>query len=156
MKGCTWCHWYPICPRLLDGQTPGWAIPSRELTKEDLRTHDPSWGNATEEKKNHPFMTKQWLGGWTCFKSYADSTECIYRELIALLLEAMGFAYSEDNAYLSSPHVKDIAHHSPVKLVLLHQESRCICYQYFSQDWRKNNHLVMTQQRLIGWTDFYK
>ena len=68
----------------------------------------------------------------------------------------MGFAYSKDNADLSSTHVKDIAHHSPVKLVLPHQESRCICYQYFSHDWRKNNHLVMTQQRLIGWTDFYK
>ena len=28
-------------------------------------------------KKNHPFMTKQWPAGWTYFKSYADSTECI-------------------------------------------------------------------------------
>ena len=30
--------------------------------------------------------------------SYADSTECIERELIDLMLGAMGFAYNEDNA----------------------------------------------------------
>ena len=75
--------------------------------------------------------------------SYANSTECIERELVALLLEAMR-QYNKDNADLSSTHVKNIAHHSPVKLVLSHQESRCICYQYLSHDWRKNNHLVMT------------
>ena len=47
-------------------------------------------------------------------------------------------------------------HHSPVKLVLSHQESRCICYQYFSNEQveKKNNHLVLTQQRPTGWTDF--
>ena len=48
--------------------------------------------------------------------SYADSTECTERALIALLLEAMGFAYNEENAGLSSTHVKDFAHHSPVNL----------------------------------------
>ena len=37
-------------------------------------------------------------------------------------------------------------HHSTMKLVLSHQENKCICYQYFSDGWRKNNHLVMTQQ----------
>ena len=68
---------------------------------------------------------------------YADSTECIERELIALLLCWMLWALftKKYNADLSSAHVKDIAHHSPVKLVLFHQESRCICYQYFSHDW---------------------
>ena len=51
-------------------------------------------------------MTKQLPAGWTCFKkSYADSTECIERELITLLQEAMGFVYNEDNADLSSAHV---------------------------------------------------
>ena len=44
----------------------------------------------------------------------------------------MGFVYNEDIADLSSAHVKDIANHSPVKLVLSHQESRCIYYPYFS------------------------
>ena len=47
------------------------------------------------------------------------------------LLEAMGFAYIKDNADESSTHVKKIAHNSPVKLVLSHQESKCICYQCF-------------------------
>ena len=46
----------------------------------------------------------------------------------------MDFAYIKDNADLSSTHVKDIAHHSPVRHVLPHQDSRCICYQYFLQD----------------------
>ena len=41
--------------------------------------------------------------------SYRDSTECIERELIALLLEAMAFAYNEDNADLCPTDVKDIA-----------------------------------------------
>ena len=71
------------------------------------------------------------MTGWlNLFKklSYADSTECIEREFIAVLLEAMGFAYNKDNADSSYTHVKGIAHHSPVKLVLSHQESRCICY----------------------------
>ena len=86
--------------------------------------------------------------------SYADPTECIKRELIVLLLEAMGFAYSEDNADLGSTHVNGSVHHSPDKLVLSHQESRYICYQYFTHDWRKNNHLVMTQQRPTGWSAF--
>ena len=67
--------------------------------------------------------------------SYADSTECIEKELIALLLEVMAFAYNNDNADLSSTHVRNIAHHSPVKLVLSHQESWFI-YQNFSHDWR--------------------
>ena len=87
--------------------------------------------------------------------SHADSTECIERKLIALLLDAMDFAYNKDNADLCSTHIKDIAHHFPVKLVLSHQESRCF-YQYFSHDRRQNNHLVMTQQRPGGWTDFYQ
>ena len=65
-------------------------------------------------------------------QSYADSTEYIERKLTTLLLEAMGFVYNEDNADLSSAHVKDITNQSPVKLVLSHQESRCICYPYFS------------------------
>ena len=86
--------------------------------------------------------------------SYADSTECIKRELIALLLEAMGFACNEDNADLSYAHVKGIAYHSPIKFVLSHQESRCICYRYFTHDWGKNNHFVMIQQRPTGWSDF--
>ena len=37
--------------------------------------------------------------------SYADSTECIGTELMALLLEAMGFACNEDNADLSCTNV---------------------------------------------------
>ena len=44
-------------------------------------------------KKNHPFMTNKLPTGWT-FEitiSYADSTERIETELIALLLEAIGF-----------------------------------------------------------------
>ena len=41
--------------------------------------------------------------------SYADSTECIERELIYLKLGAMGFAYNEENADLSSTHIRDIA-----------------------------------------------
>ena len=40
----------------------------------------------------------------------------------------MVFVYNEDNADLSTAHVKDIANHSPVKLVLSHRESRCISY----------------------------
>ena len=81
-------------------------------------------------RRTTPFMTK-YLPAWlTCLTkiSYANSTEYIERELIALLLEAMGFVYNDDIADLSSTRVKDIAHHSPVKLVLSHQESRCICY----------------------------
>ena len=62
--------------------------------------------------------------------SYADSTECIERDLIALLLEAMGFVYNEEIADLNSDRVKDIAHQSPIKRVLSHQESRCISYPY--------------------------
>ena len=77
--------------------------------------------------------------------SYADSTECIERKLITLLLEAVGFACNEDNADLSYTHVKGIAHHSSVKFVLSHQESRCIYYQYFTHVWRKNNNFVMLQ-----------
>ena len=67
----------------------------------------------------------------------------------------MGFAYSEDNADLSSTHVKDIVHHSPVRFVLSHQGSRCICYLYFSHDWRKNDHLIMTQQRLSDMLNWF-
>ena len=37
--------------------------------------------------------------------SCADPTECIERDLKALLLEAMGFAHNEDNRDLSSTHV---------------------------------------------------
>ena len=88
--------------------------------------------------------------------SYAGSTECTEIELIALLLEAMGFACNEDNADLSHTHVKCIAHHSPVKLNLSHQESRCICYQYFTHDWKRENHFVMIQQRPTSWRDFWK
>ena len=39
----------------------------------------------------------------------------------------MGFAYNEENADLCSTDVKDIANHNTVKLVLYHQENRCIC-----------------------------
>ena len=43
-------------------------------------------------KENHPFMTKKLPAGRTCLKmSYADWTEWIEREWIALLLKAMGF-----------------------------------------------------------------
>ena len=76
-------------------------------------------------KKNHTFMIKQLPAGRTCLTkiSYADPPECVEREFIYLLLEAIGFVYNDDNDDLSSTHVKDIAHHSPVKLVLSHQES---------------------------------
>ena len=35
----------------------------------------------------------------------------------------MGFSYNEDNAHLSSTHVKDIAHHSTMKLGLSYQNA---------------------------------
>ena len=38
--------------------------------------------------------------------SYVDSKECIERELIALLQDAMYFAYNKDNTDLSSTHIK--------------------------------------------------
>ena len=137
------CHWCKsICRHQYNGT---WSVPPREqMFSLSVFLH-------TFRKKNHPFMTKQWPADWICFKkSYADSTECIERELIALLLEAMDFACIEDNADLSSTHVMD----GRVKIVLPHQESRCICYQYCSRDWRKNNHLIMTQQRPTGCADF--
>ena len=118
------CHWCKIiCLRQYNGTC---SVPPREqMYSLSVFLHD--W-----RKKNHPFMTKQLPAGWTCLKkSYADSTECIKRELITLLLGALGFVYNEDNADLSSAHIKDIANHSPVKLVLSHQESRCMCYPYF-------------------------
>ena len=65
----------------------------------------------------------------------------------------MGFAYSEGNADLSSTHVKDIAHYSPVKH-LSHQVSRCICYQYFSYDWRKDTQYRYETTMTDSWTDF--
>ena len=74
--------------------------------------------------------------------------------MIAFLLEAMGYAYNEDNADLSSTHAEGIAHHRPVKLVLNHQKSRYISYQYITHDRRKENHFVMIQQRPTGWSDF--
>ena len=43
----------------------------------------------------------------------------------------MSFVYNEDDVDLSSAHIKDIAHHSPVKLVLSHRESRCIFFRIF-------------------------
>ena len=49
----------------------------------------------------------------------------------------MGFAYNKDRADLSYTHVKGIAHHSPVKLLLSHQESRCICYYEVTSDKHK-------------------
>ena len=85
---------------------------SADLCATDVKEqmHSPSVFLHDWRKKNHPFMTKQLPAGWTCLKkSYADSTECIERELITLLLEAMGFVYNEDNADFSSAHVKDIA-----------------------------------------------
>ena len=62
-------------------------------------------GRSIEE----PSLYDQMMTGWlNLFKksSYADSTECIEREFIAVLLEAMGFAYNKDNADLSYTHVK--------------------------------------------------
>ena len=90
--------------------------------------------------------------------SYADSNlaQCIEGELITRVLDDMGFAYNEENVDMCSTDLKDIANHNTVKLVLSHQENRCICYQYFPYDWRKNNHLVVTPQRLAGMTDFWK
>ena len=78
-------------------------------------------------------MTKQWPAGWTCFKKIiiCRLNRMDWKRIDSSSAGGMGFVYNEDNANLSSAHVKDIAHHSPVKLVLSHQESRCICYPYF-------------------------
>ena len=67
----------------------------------------------------------------------------------------MGYAYSDDNADLSSTHVKDIVHHSPVRLALSHQGVDVFVISIFHMigerttisSWHNKDYL-------IGWTDF--
>ena len=66
----------------------------------------------------------------------------------------VGFVYNKDDADLSSAHVKDIAHHSPVKLVLSHEEIRCICYPYFHMTGERTSISLWHNKNPRGWTDF--
>ena len=78
------CHWYKI--NYLHQYNGTCSVPSREqMCSLSVFLHDC-------RKKNHRFMTKKLRQAELVKKiSYADSTERTENELIALLLEAMGF-----------------------------------------------------------------
>ena len=133
-----------ICLRQYNGTC---SVPPREqMYSLSVFLHD--W-----RKKNHPFMTKQLPAGWTCFKKII----CIFNRMHWKRIDnssagAYGLCLQWGQCWCEFRSCKGHCQPQSSKTCSVQPEEQMYLLSVFFTCWRKNNHILMTQQadRLNG------
>ena len=106
-------------------------------------------------KKEEPYLYEQKnTGRLNLFKNIVCRLNRMDRKLIALLLGVMGFGLQCGQCWFQFHSCKGHCPPRSIKTCSAPPGEQMYFYLYFSHDWRKNSHLLETQQRPTGWTDF--